>query len=186
MATLTAPHPLVDELMKTEGKAEIVNGRIVKLMATGGKPNIASLRIAASLLLHSDSTGNGWALGDNGGFLCDLPHRKSFSPDAAYYFGPEPDMSFLPEPPVFAVEVRSENDYGHAAERAIRDKIADYFAAGTLVVWDVDLQHDEVVAKYMAPDFRVPQTFRRGEEADAEPAVPGWKMRVDDLFPRVR
>ena len=24
--------------------------------------------------------------------------------------------------------------------------------------------------------------FRRGEIADAEPAVPGWRMAVDDLF----
>ncbi len=35
--------------------------------------------------------------------------------------------------PVFAVEVRSKANDGPAAERA------DYFAAGTQVVWDVDL-----------------------------------------------
>ena len=39
---------------------------------------------------------------------------------------------------VTTVEVRSESDYGPTAERDIADKRADYFAAGTLAVWDVD------------------------------------------------
>ena len=41
-------------------------------------------------------------------------------------------------PPAFAAEVRSENDSGLAAESEMADKRSDYFAAGTLVVWDVD------------------------------------------------
>ena len=36
MATLMATDPLVDELMEVEGKAEIVDGEIVKIMPTGG------------------------------------------------------------------------------------------------------------------------------------------------------
>ena len=27
-----------------------------------------------------------------------------------------------------------------------------------------------------------PVIFRRGAIADAEPAVPGWRMKVDDIF----
>ena len=27
-----------------------------------------------------------------------------------------------------------------------------------------------------------PVIYRRGEMADAEPAVPGWRMAVDELF----
>lgn len=61
-------------------------------------------------------------------------------------------------------------------------KRADYFAAGTLVIWDVDLLNEEVVAKYSAGHPFVPQIWKRGEEADAEPAVPSWKMSVDALF----
>ncbi len=47
-------------------------------------------------------------------------------------------MEFLEGSPIFAVEVRSENDDGPAAERAMAQKRADYFAYGTLVVWDVN------------------------------------------------
>lgn len=185
MATLIANDPLVEELMATEEKAEIVNGEIVKIMPTGGLPSYAALKIAASLLLHSDNLPEGVAFGDNAGFLCDLPDRKSFSPDAAFYVGPPMDMGFLPIPPVFAVEVRSENDYGRRAELAIAAKINDYLAAGTLVVWDVDLQNAEVVTKYTAQTLQNPQIFGRGEIAEAEPAVPGWSMNVAALFARV-
>ena len=56
----------------------------------------------------------------------------------------------MPQAPVFAVEVRSEGDYGPAAEREMAAKRADYFAAGTKVVWDVDLLSDDVVRVYRA------------------------------------
>ena len=83
---------------------------------------------------------------------------------------------------MFAVEVRSENDYGRAAERALVAKRVDYFACGTLVVWDVDLQSEDVIKSYKASDPENPVIFRRGEIADAEPAVPGWRMAVEELF----
>ena len=84
--------------------------------------------------------------------------------------------------PIFAAEVRSEGDYGPAAEKEIAEKRADYFAAGTLVVWDVDLLSEDVVKVYRASDPNSPIIYRRGEVAEAEPAVPGWSMPVDDLF----
>jgi Uma2 family endonuclease len=91
-------------------------------------------------------------------------------------------MDFLEGAPIFAVEVRSKSDYGPAAERAMAQKRADYFACGTLVVWDVDLQSEEVIKSYKASDPEHPVIFRRGDIADAEPAVPGWHMAVDELF----
>ena len=91
-------------------------------------------------------------------------------------------MKFLPVAPDFAVEVRSEGDYSPSAERKMTAKRADYFAAGTKVVWDVDLESDEVVRVYRAGSPDAPTIYRRGETAEAEPAVPGWTMPVDELF----
>ncbi len=78
--------------------------------------------------------------------------------------------------------MRSENDYGDAAEEAISDNVRDYFAAGTLVVWDVVVLQEEVVRVYRASNPDQPQIYHRGEVAEAEPAVLGWVMAVDDLF----
>ncbi len=63
------------------------------------------------------------------------------------------------------------------------DKRADYFTAGTQIVWDVDVLRHSFVRVYRATDPEHPTIYGRGEIAEAEPAVPGWSMRVDDLFP---
>jgi len=91
-------------------------------------------------------------------------------------------MGFFEGAPIFAVEVRSEGDYGPQAEQEMAAKRADYFAAGTQAVWDVDLLSDDVVRVYRASDPTHPTIYRRDDIAEAEPAVPGWTMPVDDLF----
>jgi Uma2 family endonuclease len=174
----------LEDLAQYEGKAELINGRIFPLMPTGDIPSQAALELALSLKLYLRAAGlPGIAVGDNAGFQANLPHRKSFSPDAAYYMGPRAGMGFFPEPPIFAVEVRSEGDYGPSAEEQMEAKRADYFAAGTQVVWDVDLLSETVIKKFAAPDAHNPvATFTRTETADAEPAVSGWTIRVSTLF----
>lgn len=180
IATDPATEQLIAELYQIDGKAEIVDGRIVLMSPTGGRPGRASSAIYLSLVDHENAA-NGWAYPDNVAFIVDLPNRKSFCPDAAFSQVP-PDMEFVKGAPAFAAEVRSEGDYGPAAERDIAAKRADYFAAGTKVVWDVDLLSDEVVRVYRADAPETPTIYRRGEMAEAEPAVPGWKFPVVELF----
>jgi Uma2 family endonuclease len=165
------------------GKAEIVNGEIRLLSPTGALPNRAAGEILVSLRAHARKTGVGRAYTDNAGFVVDLPNRKSFSPDAAYHLGPDTRGKFLQGAPIFAVEVRSEEDYGPAAEEDMAAKRNDYFAAGTQVVWDVDVLRSDLVNVYRATDPLNATVYRRGKIAEAEPAVPGWTMPVNDLSP---
>ncbi len=172
----------IEDLYKVDGKAELVQGEIVCMPPTGDDPGFASLEIAANLREYTRRTGRGRAYGDGVGFRVNLPNRESFSPDAAYHVGPHTGMRFLEGAPMFAVEIRSENDYGEAAERAMAQKRADYFATGTLVVWDVDLLSEDVIKVYRASDPDNPTLYRRGDMAEAEPAVREWRMAVDHLF----
>ena len=165
-----------------DGKAEIVNGELVLMSPTGDLHGSAALEIVVRLHKYGKRTKGGRAYGDNVGFIVNLPNRKSFSPDAAFYIGPRFGGKFLEGAPVFAVEVRSEGDYGRKAEEQMAKKRADYFAAGTLVVWDVDVLRDEVINCYTCDDPDSPKVFHRSQLADAEPALPGWSMPVDDLF----
>ena len=178
----TKQRATIEDLYRVPGKAEIVNGEIVEMAPTGGEPGYAGDEIYAALREYARRNKAGLAVSDNKGFRVNLPQRSSFSPDAAYYIGPKPTMKFLEGAPSFAVEVRSESDYGPQAERQMAAKRADYFAAGTLVVWDVDLLNDEVVRVYRSTDPDKPIIYRRGQMAEAEPAVPGWTMPVDDMF----
>ncbi len=173
------------------GKAEIVQGRVVQMSPTGARPGLVAFKIASSLSQYEERRSQtednvGYTFSDNVGFLVDLPGRSSFSPDAAWYTGQvgEDEMDYLPSAPAFAVEVRSKGDYGPKAEQAISEKIQDYFAAGTMVVWDVDTRGADVVRVHRAASPDAPTIYRRGDVAEAEPAVPGWTMPVDDLFGR--
>ena len=171
----------IDDLYKVRGKAELVNEEIVHISPSGLLPHFAARQITISLSHYETATGRGYAIGGNAAFVVNLPHRKSFSPDAGFYTG-ELTMKFGEGAPIFAVEVRSEGDYGPRAERQMAAKRADYFAAGTLVVWDVDLDSEWVVRVYRASDPLTPTIYKRGQLAEAEPALPGWTMPVDDLF----
>ena len=175
----------IEDLYKVEGKAELVNGEIIHMAPTGLLPHYAARQITNSLSRYETLTQLGYAIGDNAAFVVNLPHRKSFSPDAGFYCG-ELTMKFGEGAPIFAVEVRSDGDYGPRAERQMAAKRADYFAAGTLVVWDVDVLSDDVVRVYRASDPLKPAVYKRGELAEAEPALPGWTMPVEDLFPKKR
>ncbi len=165
------------------GKAEIVNGEIVLMAPTGDDPSRSGGEIYYSLRQYERQFRGGYAYPDNAGFIVDLPNRRSFSPDAAWYTGERKrGGKFLEGAPAFAVEVRSEDDYGPAAERAMARKRADYFAAGTLVVWDVDVLQERVVRVYRKSDPQRPAVYNLGQTAEAEPAVPGWTMPVNDIF----
>lgn len=172
---------LVTQLYEAERKAEIVDGRIAMMSPTGDLPSSAGLAIVVRLREYAKREG-GRAYTDNVAYLVDLPNRKSFSPDASYFTGPRSGMKFLVGPPVFAVEIRSESDYGPAAERRMAEKRADYFAAGTKVVWDIDLLNDNVVRVFRTGSPEQPVIYRKGETAEAEPAVPGWTFSLTELF----
>jgi Uma2 family endonuclease len=173
----------IEDLYKVEGKAELVNGEIILMSPTGCRPHYAGDEIFSSLRDYSKRHKFGRAVSDNAAFVVNLAHRKSFSPDAAFHIGADTGMKFFEGAPVFAVEVRSESDYRPRAERAMAAKRVDYFAAGTLVVWDVDLLSEDVVRVYRASDPENATIYHRSEIAEAEPAVPGWTMAVEDLFP---
>jgi Uma2 family endonuclease len=180
----TKPRATIEDLYQVPDnrKAELVRGEVVFLPPTGDLPNRASGAIYVRLREYERASHSGRAYTDNAGFRVHLPHRESFSPDAAYYVGPRTGGKFLEGAPIFAAEVRSESDFGERAERALAEKRADYFAAGTAVVWDVDVLRDELVRVYRASDPESPRLFRRGDVAEAEPALPGFRMPVDELF----
>lgn len=176
----------IDDLYQVDGKAELIAGKIVRFMPTGDLPSEIALEIAVRLREYAKQMGVGVARGDNLAYAIRPPlrsGRQSFSPDASYYTGslPQNRMRFIEGPPTFAVEVRSEGDYTAAAQREMAAKRADYFEAGTLVVWDVD-PIGRAIASYRADAPTQPTMFNAGDIAHAEPALPGWTLVTDELF----
>ena len=169
------------ELARVDGKAELIGGKVVPLMPRGFHPGRIGGRIFRSLDDHARLTGHRVAVAAHVGFAVPelASGRESFAPDASYFVGalPADEMDFIEGPPTLAVEVRSKGDYGESADEAR----ADYFEAGTAVVWDVDPVAGCVrVYRAAAPDR--PDVFGRGQTAEAEPAVPGWRASVDEIL----
>jgi len=156
---VAAPRSTLADLAQVDGKAELIGGRVVHFTPTGYLPNVAAGRIFRRLADYADAAQRGVAYTAGMGFAVPelASGRESFSPDAAYYTGPLPvkRMRFIDGAPDLAVEVRSEGDSGPAAEAQMAAKRADYFEAGTLVVWDVD------------PEAGVVRRHRPGEPAPA-------------------
>jgi Uma2 family endonuclease len=85
------------------------------------------------------------------------------------------EMTLIDGAPILAVEILSPND----VEEATDEKISEYLAAGVAVVWIID------------PRWRTVETFRANaqpqmvnsdQELTAEPQLPGFRVRVADLF----
>jgi len=166
--------PLARELMRTEGRAEIVNGAIRVFDFYTHKVSRAQGALLVSL--HQFLEDKRPCIASSSlAFLVDLPHRGSFSPPVSVFDLPPAGMKFPVGAPMFAVEIET-------GEEDLAAKRADYFAAGTLVVWDVDLESEDAVRSYSVQNPLAPRIFRRGEVADAEPALPGWTFEVNRLF----
>lgn len=185
MTTIPRQRATLDDLYRVEQKAELVGGRIITLMPSGHLPSAIAGEIFVSLHAYAKSRGTGHAYADGIGYaIPELPSgRESFSPDASFFAGrlPTNRMRFIQGPPTLAVEVRSEGDYDARAQAEMSAKRADYFAAGTLVVWDVD-PLAQTVAVYRSTDPLRPNVYSVGDIVEAEPAVAGWKMQVADMF----
>ncbi|MEW4567855.1 Uma2 family endonuclease [Tautonia sp. JC769] len=184
-----ATHPppaTIDDLHRVEGRAELIAGRILRLPMFGALPARAVARLALSLDRHCERTGRGEMLTSTVAYAVSplRSGRRSFCAAVCFRDGPPPTdpMGFRDGPPTFAVEVRTLGEFGPAADRAYAAKRSDYFEAGTLVVWDVH-PLAQVIRSYRRDRPASPTAFTLGQIADAEPAIPAWRLEVNSIFP---
>ena len=171
----------LDDLWDVEGPAELINGEIVPVTPIFSIIGRATSMIWSSLRAHEAQL-RGYALQEPIGYVLRTPGEQMLIPDVSFWNGELSRSQMLEGAPALAVEVRGQGDYGPSAERAMAVKRGLYFAGGTPVVWDVDVLREEVIRVYRADDPDQPTVYRRGEVAEAEPAVPGWRFPVDELF----
>ena len=171
----------LDDLWEVEGKAELINGEIVPMTPIFSLVGRATSLIWRSLNAYEQHF-RGYALQEPVGYIIHTPGEQMLIPDVSWWTGELSGKRMLEGPPALAVEVRGDSDYGPTAERALAVKRGLYFVAGTQVVWDVDVLREQVIRVYRASEPDTPVVYRRGEVAEAEPAVPSWRFPVDELF----
>ena len=172
------------DLMGIKGKNELIDGVIVYYPPFEVRASVVKTRIMMSLWDFSKLSKCGKVFSTSLGYA--VPRlssgRESFSADLSFYIGPpsKNPMWFVEGPPTFAVEMRRWMDPKSLSDEHRVAKRRDYFEAGTLVVWDVDLL-EEVIYCHRR-DSNAVIVYQPDAIADAEPAVPGWSMAVEEIF----
>ena len=140
-------------------------------------------RIVARLSHHLYVMGELPGIGEvssNGGVLVERDPVVIRAPDIAFVRAERRPSGgrvrgYLPFGPDLVVEVISPSDERHEIDR----KIAEYFAAGTRLIWHLDPVQRTVTAR--TPDGKV-RVYTEDEELDGGDVLPGFRLAVTVIF----
>lgn len=166
-------------LQRDEGLFELVDGTLVEKTMGFFESRVGFL-IARLLDEYAERHGLGLVLGESALMRISGQLRM---PDAAFFSAgriPAQGLArkIMPAGPDLAVEVLSDSNTAAEMER----KRGEYFAAGTVLVWEVEPEL-RLVRVYTAPDTF--HTVHEDGTLEGEPALPGFRLPLRELFARV-
>lgn len=164
-------------LPEGEGKRELVYGEVVETVP-GGIHGIIALKIGAKLLGWLESGHEGYAGVEVAFLLAQNPNLLRL-PDVCY-IAPEKLQGGIPEKywetaPDLAVEVISPSE----TWEDIQDKVEEYLAAGSQMVWTVHPRSKRVVVHTADALAR---TYKGDERLEFPDLLPGFSCMVSELF----
>ncbi len=158
---------------------ELVRGEVVENMP----PNLRHGKIASKLSrllgIWAENSVGGY-VGVEGGYILSRDPDTVRGPDVSYIRADRvpPDNvlgSFGAFAPDLAVEIVSPSE----TIASVREKVRDFLAAGTPLVWTVYPDVHEVVAH--TPDG-LARTYGEGDILEHPEALPGFSCKVAELF----
>lgn len=178
-ATLDEFEAFVEQPENADSLFEFIGGEIVEVPSNPYASKIAG-RIFGELYIYLKTHDIGHLTGEAGGYMVS---GERYAPDVAFIsYERQPELAgqgYNPNPPELAVEVIS--DPSNAEEqRRLRFKLISYLAAG-VVVW---------VVNTAARLVEIHQAGQASQELDgrdilkAENILPGFALRVSDIFPK--
>jgi energy-coupling factor transporter ATP-binding protein EcfA2/Uma2 family endonuclease len=176
-----APEDLL--AMPDGGHYELIDGQL-KERRVSVLSNFIALEIGGRLYNHCREHDSGWLFAAELGYRC-FPWKPgqvrradvSFIRRERYSWDQLTHDGFMTLAPDLAVEVVSPNDYG----REIEEKVDDYLRAGVPLVWVV---YPEIRVVHVYRGDGTAGRFRGADELSGEDVLPGFRCKVDDLFPR--
>ena len=168
------------ELPDDGGRSELVKGEIVRMNPTGGTHSAVAIRIGRLLDEYVEAHDLG-VCGAETGFILQRNPDIVRAPDVAFVATSRIPATGIPSTywpfaPDLAVEVVSHSD--RLAD--VHVKIAEYFAAGTRLVWLVEPE-TRMVHVYRSPQ-RV-EVVGTEEDLEGGEVLPGFRCPVRRLFP---
>jgi len=157
----------------------LVRGEVYETMPPGGRHGLIAAMLSMLLRLWARTDSQG-CVGVESGFLLSRNPDTIRGPDVFFIRAERIPSTGIPEGfwmiyPDLVVEVVSPNE----TAEDVREKIRDYLAAGTPVVWVVYPRTHEVVAH--TPDG-LAQTYGQDNILVAPTILPGFTCIVNTLF----
>jgi len=157
----------------------LVRGEVYESMPPGGRHGLIAAMLSTLLRLWA-RTGPQGCVGVESGFLLTRNPDTVRGPDVFFIRAERIPSTGIPEGfwmihPDLAVEVVSPNE----TAEDMREKVRDYLAAGTPLVWVIYPRTHEVVAH--TPDG-LARTYSRNDILDAPTILPGFTCAVHTLF----
>lgn len=158
---------------------ELVKGELVEMSPPGGQHGRIAARLAARLLAHVEPRQLGQVVVESGYRLESDPDTVR-GPDVSFLrasrIPPEGlPTSFIPGAPDLAIEIVSPDD----TVDEIHTKVDEYLAHGSQQVWVVHPATRTVTVFYADGATR---RLRKDEILDGGDVIPGFAMRVEELF----
>ena len=183
--TLSAPRPRMTaeelfDLPDDGGRFELIEGELAHMTPTGGAHGALAARMVRLLDEYVEAQDLGVCCGAETGFILQRAPDTVRAPDAAVVLKSRiPDTgipsSYWPFAPDLAVEVVSPSD--RLAE--VHVKIAEYFAAGTRLVWLVE---PETRMVHVYRSLKVVEVVGTEQELEGGDVLPGFRCEVRRLF----
>ena len=163
-------------------RLELVEGKIVEMSQPTWNHGIVTMRLAVKIAIHAEANDLGEVPASDTGFILERnPYgrdtvrgmdiafvSKSRIPDAR-------GISWLALGPDLAVEVISPGNTAGDIQR----KVQQLLRAGTRLIWLV--YPDTRMVEAHTPDGA--KTFREDDTLSGGDALPGFEIRVGDIFP---
>ncbi|HYV99436.1 MAG TPA: Uma2 family endonuclease [Gemmatimonadaceae bacterium] len=160
-------------------RTELVRGALVVREPAGGEHGSVAARVLTAMSVYVDANALGIVLAAETGFRLFTRPDTVRAPDVAFIRTdrvPRPlPVAYFTLAPDLAVEVTSPGD----TRREIREKVDDWIAAGTVLVWQID-PHSRSARVYGADGSE--EAIAAGGTLTGQGVVPGLELELAHLF----
>lgn len=167
-------------ISSSDGREELDRGTLVRMPPAGALHGRLASQIGYLLAEYVEAEKSGVVCGADTGFILARGPDTVRAPDASFVARERipaegPPVTYWPFAPDLAVEVVSPSDRIGELE----EKMAQYFAAGTRLVWVV---HPRTRTVHVYGSLAEVQVLGVSDELAGDPVLPGFRCPLRRLF----
>ena len=164
---------------KEHCRFDLWDGEVIEMAPAGDEHGAVAAKIGRLIGSYADELRLGRTYAAETGFALDVERPQVLAPDAAFVVRARLTAGrrrgFFPGAPDLAVEVQSPDQ----SRRMLAQKAEAYLAAGSRLVWIVDLDHEQII------EYRPgqpPQTLGADDLLAGHDVLPGFRALVRTIF----